>query len=81
MKKRVKILALGLLLTTAAQAQIFMTEDDQNSRMGTQTDLGVIPLNGSMDDQSNETYTPIGEGIILLSAFGGAYLLNKKKKK
>lgn len=82
MKKKINILILGLLLSTAAQAQILMMEDEQNLRSGSSTeDFGVVPLNGVNYDQTNETYTPIGEGILLLSALGGAYLLKKKKKK
>lgn len=79
MKKKINILILGLLLSTAAQAQIFMTEDDHNLRSRSSEVLGVVPLNGVNYDQTNETYTPIGEGVLLLAALGGAYLLKKKK--
>lgn len=81
MKKKINILILGLLLSTAAQAQIFMTEDDHNLRSGSSEDLGVVPLNGVNYDQTNETYTPIGEGVLLLAALGGAYLLKKRNNK
>jgi len=41
----------------------------------------MIPLNGSLIDQANEPFTPIGEGWLLLAALGGAYLsMNKSRK-
>ena len=78
MKKRIVILGIGLLFVGVAQAQIFVLEDEQNYRSGTVTDLGVIPENGLTLDQTNEPYTPLGEGVLLLTALGGAYLLGKR---
>ena len=74
-------MAASLLLAGAAKAQIFLEESQANNRLGTETDLGVIPQNGVTLDQTNELYTPLGSGVFVLAALGGAYLLGKKRKK
>ena len=78
MKKTITIFSIFLALALPAQAQIFFSEDEQSLRNGTESDLGVLPLNGVTFDQTNETYTPIGEGIVLLTVLGTAYLLGKR---
>ena len=82
-RKKIAFLTLMLAMTTASNGQIFVMEDDATTRFGTEVynPDGVIPLNGSLDDQTNEIYTPLGSGIMLLAALGGAYLLKKKENK
>lgn len=85
MNKIRKTLALAVLLSmvTATNGQIFETEGDVSSRYGIEdpTGNGIIPLNGGILDQTNEIYTPVGSGVMLLAALGGAYLLAKKTAK
>lgn len=78
MKKTITIFSIFLALALPAQAQILLGEDEQSLRAGTESDFGVLPLNGVTYDQTNETYTPIGEGIVLLTVLGTAYLLGKR---
>ena len=82
-KKTVALLTLMLAMTTASNGQIFVMEDDATTRFGTEVynPDGVIPLNGSLDDQTNEIYTPLGSGLLLLCTLGGAYLMNQKRNK
>ena len=84
MKKRIvsamAILALVLGTTISANAQIFLDDDDVNLRGNGDgnMDIGnIIPQHNVDWDQAN--YTPVGEGLLLLSVLGGAYLLGKKK--
>ena len=86
MKKRIvsamAILALVLGTTMTANAQIFLDDDDMNVRDGEHgnMDIGnIIPQHGVDWDQAD--YLPVGEGIMLLSVLGGAYLLGKRHKK
>lgn len=86
MKKRIvsamAILALVLGTTMTANAQIFLDDDDMNVRDGEHggMDIGnIIPQHGVDWDQAD--YLPVGEGIVLLSVLGGAYLLGKRRKK
>ena len=83
MKKRnyITIAALLLLLAGTAHAQVFTTDEDINLRetAGDMDVLGRIPYHSVDYDQAN-AYAPVGEGIMLLTALGGAYLLGKRKK-
>lgn len=82
MKKIFATLAMALLLAGPATAQVFLDDDDMNRRGGNgdgNMDIGnIIPEHNVDWDQAN--YTPLGEGIMLLSVLGGAYLLGKRRK-
>lgn len=68
-------------MASTARAQVFMTNEDyENPRDGIETQWGYIPEQWTTNDQAND-YAPLGEGLLLLIAFGGAYLLGKKKEK
>ena len=78
MKKNIVILTLFLLLAMAAKAQIFTMENEVNELRD------PVPFewvtNPVEYNQGYDVYTPIGEGIALLVALGGAYLLKKRKR-
>lgn len=76
MKKTITILTLCLLMATAAQAQIYVTENEANQRPIEEPN--VWPLNPQAHDQGNDDYAPVGDGLLLLAALGGVYLLKKK---
>ena len=84
MKRReyIIIAALLLLLASTAHTQVFMTNDDDNLRVeqGDMDVFGRIPYHGVEYDQAND-FAPVGEGILLLSVLGGAYLLGKGRQK
>ena len=80
MKKILLIFTLFLTLAAPMRAQVFIMEEDENDRVDNVFGNGQwnnIIAHGSPDDQTN--WVPLGEGIMLLSALGGAYLLRKKK--
>lgn len=85
MKKILKIVIIAATLMTGAandsQAQVFIMENESNLREDTEDVLGwpVNPQNGY--GTSNDEYTPVGDGILLLAALGSAYLLRKKSNK
>ncbi|MBR4561310.1 MAG: hypothetical protein IKO23_05280 [Bacteroidales bacterium] len=83
MKKRIQIFitTLILLLAGAAQAQVFTMTEEENDRAAGDMDavLGRIPYHGVDYDQAND-FAPVGEGMLLLTALGGCYLLGKRKK-
>ena len=60
---------------------VFLTQEDLDSeRDGQWEDIGlIVPIHLSDFDQA-EPFTPVGSGIALLAALGGAYLLKKKRK-
>lgn len=83
MKKKMKHIALTLLmlvLCIGAQAQIYVAEGEDNELRNVTNDNGQwnnTILHGSEHDQTN--WTPVGDGILLLTVLGGAYLLRQKK--
>lgn len=82
-KKIIALMAMTFAMATVSNGQIFETEDGASHRYGTEVydPDAVIPLNGQYIDQTNEVYTPLGDGIMLLAALGGSYLLGKRNKK
>lgn len=82
MKKRIVIITLGLLLAGAVQAQVFLQEGDDNNLRDVTVPVDAWPDNPIYSQGNDNTpYTPLGSGIALLAALGGAYLLGKKRNK
>ena len=79
--KHIIILASLLLMGSAANAQIFILEDDEfmdNNRAGAIVggSLPTLP----MQDFTTDQFAPPGSGMLVLSALGGAYLLGRRRK-
>lgn len=80
MKKILLIFTLLLTLAAPMRAQVFIMEEDENQRVENVFGNGEwnnIIVHGSPDDQTN--WVPLGGGVMLLAALGGAYLLRNKK--
>ena len=77
------VLAFWLTGIISANAQIFLMEEDFNSNRATApsgTGGFVLPdLPGEHD--STLDWTPVGNGVWLLGALGGAYLIGKRRKR
>ena len=80
MKKILLIFSILLALAAPMRAQVFIMEEDENEFRNVfgNGEWNNIIVHGSADDQTN--WVPSGEGILLLSALGGAYLVRKLKK-
>ena len=80
MKKLILAITTVLMLVSApAMAQVFLDDDDQfgNRANVSQDEFGVmVPSQNAEIDQ----YIPLGDGFVLLSVLGGAYLIGKKRK-
>ena len=79
MKKILYTLALTLMLSVSASAQIFMLEDSDSERL--ESEDGLIIVNPDYHGSGEDWYTPLGGGTLLLAGMGAAYLLGKKRKK
>ena len=81
MKKILLIFTLFLTLAAPMRAQVFIMEEDENEFRNVfgNGEWNNIIVHGSADDQTN--WVPLGNGIVLLSALGGVYLLGKRKEK
>ena len=73
------IVVTVLLVACPAMAQVFIMDDEFEGTMRQNTeDFGlIVPIEGLDSDQ----YLPIGDGLLVLAALGGAYLMGKRKKK
>ena len=83
MKKIFFLTVSMLMLLMPLHSQVFMTQEDLNKdRSQKWEDAGlVVPLHEcDFGDEEEEDYAPLGSGIVLLTALGGAYLLGKKGK-
>ena len=81
MRKSMILLVTMLTMALPMRSQVFLTQEDLDSeRDGQWQDIGlIIPIHEQDFDQA-EPFTPVGSGIAVLAALGGAYLLGKKRK-
>ena len=81
-RKYVAIAALLLGTCMGAKAQVFTMTDEElaNTKRTSPSVSGpVVPVQGSDNDQTFGL-VPLGSGMMLLAALGGAYLLGKRRK-
>ena len=78
-KKNIIIAAMLLTLVLPVRAQVFMLEDENNELRTVfgNGELSNVIVHGSTNDQAN--FVPIGSGVMLLAALGGAYLVKREK--
>lgn len=77
-KRFIAVIGLLLVMMCPVQAQVFIMDEDMegNIRVGENEFVVPVPYQGTDWDE----YLPIGDGVMLLTALGGAYLLKKRKK-
>ena len=80
MKKRIFAIVAALLMASAPMmAQVFLDDEELlNSRAGT-NEPSMYVENPLVYNSGEDWYTPVGEGLIVLAGFAGAYLLGKRK--
>lgn len=66
-------------MATATQAQIFLGEGEDNMRANGDAPTNIWPVLPNDNAEGEDGYSPIGDGILLLAALGGAYLVRKRK--
>ena len=81
MRKSMIMLVTMLIMAIPVRSQVFLTQEDlESERDGQWEDIGlIVPIHLQDFDQA-EPFTPVGSGIAVLAALGGAYLLGKKNK-
>ena len=72
-------MAAALMLAASASAQVFVLEENESLREGSETPGFNIDNPGMGSD--NDAYAPLGSGALLLAGLAGAYLIGKKKEK
>ena len=80
--KKYTFLAALLMMAAVAHAQVFILSDEEfsNNKRATAPGAGpLVPYQGGDLDQT--LHTPLGGGMAILAALGGAYLLGKKRQK
>lgn len=77
-RRRVIVLFLFMTMSLTMKAQVFMLDGDENYRSPEDPEVFAgLPENYGL---GVDWYTPAGDGLVLLAALGGAYLLKKRKK-
>ena len=79
--KNIMVLLTVLLLSIGSlKAQVFIADDEFEGvlRQGESEFVLFVPAQAQDADQS---YTPIGSGVLLLAEMAGAFLLTKRKKR
>jgi hypothetical protein len=81
MKKSFILLVTMLVMALPMHSQVFLTQEDLDSERDAEwADIGlIIPIHEQDFDQA-EDFVPVGSGIAMLAALGGAYLLGKRRK-
>ena len=76
-KRIAVLLTLSVMTLGSLQAQVFIMDEDVggNIRVGGSEFSVPVPYQGTDLDE----YLPLGNGVWLLIALGGAYLLRKRK--
>lgn len=77
------MIAAALMMGAAndSQAQVFIMEDEHSLRPTDPEEVLSWPVNPQNGyGTSNDEYTPVGDGLLLLAALGGVYLVRKLKK-
>ena len=79
MKKLLTIFTLFLTLAVPLHAQVFMMADEENEFRNVfgNGEWNNVIVHGNEFDQTN--FTPIGSGILVMTALGGLYLFGKRK--
>ena len=73
------ILAAALMLAFSAPAQVFMLNENESQRDGSETP--DFNIDNPDFGQGTDFYAPVGSGALLLAGLAGAYLIGKKKEK
>lgn len=77
--RRALALVLMMAMAMTAKAQVFMMDGDENYREPEDPQVFInLPQGYGL---GVDWYTPVGDGIAVLAALGGAYLLGKRRKK
>ena len=82
MKKILFALALIVTLSLTAGAQIsdaFVNDWENYSRISDPGVFGLVMPNSIIGDISNSP-APLGSGLLVLTALGGAYAVSRKRK-
>lgn len=76
--RRFVAMLLFMAMAFTAKAQVFMMDGDENYREPEDPAVFInLPSNYGM---GTDYYLPVGDGIMLLAALGGAYLVGKRKR-
>ena len=76
--RRAIVMFLMMAMAFTAKTQVFMLDGDENYR---EPEDPAVFINLPEDyGLGVDWYTPVGDGILLLAALGGAYLVGKKRK-
>ena len=81
MKKKIfAIIAAMMMMAAPAMAQIVILDDEEYYGNRQQGDPSLFVDLPGINNSGEDWYTPVGEGIAVLTVLAGAYLVGKRKK-
>lgn len=78
MKKILATLLLIFSFSVMSNAQVFLIDEDIDNPRVPDDEFNIV--NPGYHGAGSDWYAPIGDGALLLTVLGGAYLFGKKKK-
>lgn len=79
-KRVIAVIGLLLVMFGPVQAQVFIMDEDAGGNIRIKESEFTVPAPYQGTDLDEYEYVPLGDGVLLLTALGGAYLLRKRKK-
>ena len=82
MKKILFTIALALIMSVGVMAQnndAFVNDWEKSSRISDPATVGLLMPNTIIGNTSNSP-APLGSGLLVLTALGGAYAVSRKRK-
>ena len=79
-RKLVMLCLVLFALISSANAQVFLLNNNEDRTGISHEELSDLNIPIHLVDY-DQAYAPIGSGVALFTALGGAYLLGKKRKK
>ena len=79
MKKLIMTIAIATMMAVPAMAQVFL-DDETTTNNRTEISDGEFGVMVPSQNVNYDQFTPVGEGLLVLAGFAGAYLIGKRKK-
>ena len=75
------VLTIGLTANAQSKNDAFVTDWEGGSRGWGDDPLGILLPSGAIGGSLDQSITPLGSGLLVLTALGAGYAVARKRKK